>query len=1058
MEESSDEDAITASERPPTPDGCSKGFTIPDNFSGGKWELICEALHSLMNSYTTEIEELYVWMDVCCVASDTMLAESAESDASSDEEEPLARLETQSLSNRNHQSAAAVTTSTSGESVANEISNKFQQYKEKQLQKEKLKEHKKQRSKDRDPNRSLGKQLNQQSMQQWGLIMFDRIMRYMDCMLTVVLDDSYVAKPWALTNSGYGLHQDYKASGWHRFLSRRWCRLEMAYCANVPLLPEKSYYEQAVFDRKLNPLVGKAVVRADRLCGGLQYERLQARRPHLLYGTRERVLQLPPLILPHLSAEAVKRLYNPAEGQYSRPSDAPILERLNRELWPYTRKGEAGYEGERDNWGTVGQPGRRHGRGTMAFPNGNYYEGEWHHGDMQGKGVYKGNNGDNIKMDIYIGRFTRNLQDGESAGEYVRHDGASYRGDWKMGKRHGIGLFTWPDGSQYRGYWQDDERHGRGDLTLVSGAKFSGMWSCGKRCGHGIMRWPDGSYYDGDWKNDKRHGYGIYRTPYARGHMYCGEWEDGMKQGRGKMVIGGAERMCGPGTLLDMAIYEKDPQCEVLDGWFQAGNFVQEYQVVEEKTRLERHAASVFEIDSDEERRLESEAFQDTQLRFQRERDMGIVAKPNPALLEQATRKLAEAAKRRKAQNSQTREQKSGHPVEQDMILHLDSSNTSSKNQTVQQIGADCASVLPSVPALVSRKDAIVLPNAEPVSMQTPRSLLPQALQQGWQAIDELEEQYIEFLSKRSVEPQDLFTTTRAFAQRRWQQQRVLLSQIANRYHVLAVAYDEHALKADATTMREHAAELLTTCKEIAENSDRGEVGVNTSRQTIEIKDAGAAGSETASLPSWITPALPTSASSSRRNSRQMTPRAISTVAISQKWAEIDTIENNPEKCLINPSDYFLLARHYVALSDLYLHHEPQPNFGEAIEARTHAYTCLVETSAKFDRNFYSIGRGSANEKNFVLSIVSDLQRIRDLAAAATVGAELSVKATPNFAFVTSERLAVREEIRRIMHQPSSVNNYKESSQHAAALQKKDIPRDKNGYPVHYPHDYDTYF
>ena len=45
----------------------------------------------------------------------------------------------------------------------------------------------------------------------------------------------------------------------------------------------------------MNPLVGKGVMRADRLSNGLQYERLQARRAHLLYGTRESVLDLPPM-------------------------------------------------------------------------------------------------------------------------------------------------------------------------------------------------------------------------------------------------------------------------------------------------------------------------------------------------------------------------------------------------------------------------------------------------------------------------------------------------------------------------------------------------------------------------------------------------------------------------------------------------------------------------------------------------------------------------------------------------------------------------------------------
>ena len=99
------------------------------------------------------------------------------------------------------------------------------------------------------------------------------------------------------------------------------------------------------------------------------------------------------------------------------------------------------------------------------------------------------------------------------------------------------------------------------------------------------MKWADGSYYDGDWKCDKRHGHGTYRTPYARGHMYVGMWDDGVKEGRGKMVIGGGESMVGPGSG-DIEHYTADPMMEVLDGMFMGGNFIQEFHAAEEKEKL----------------------------------------------------------------------------------------------------------------------------------------------------------------------------------------------------------------------------------------------------------------------------------------------------------------------------------------------------------------------------------------------------------------------------------------------------------------------------------------
>ena len=47
---------------------------------------------------------------------------------------------------------------------------------------------------------------------------------------------------------------------------------------------------------------------------------------------------------------------------------------------------------------------------------------------------------------------------------------------------------------------------------------------------------------------------------------------------------------------------------------------------------------------------MEEAAFKDTELRFQRERETGFVTKYSPDILADATKKLAEAAKRRKKQ------------------------------------------------------------------------------------------------------------------------------------------------------------------------------------------------------------------------------------------------------------------------------------------------------------------------------------------------------------------------------------------------------------------------
>ena len=306
---------------------------------------------------------------------------------------------------------------------------------------------------------------------------------------------------------------------------------------------------------------------------------LQARRAHLLYGTRESELGGPPKVLPHLEKAVVDELYNPAGGSYSKPSDAPILDRLNRELWPFTLAGDAGYKGERDNWGAVGKVGRRHGKGSMSWPNGNEYTGLWDKNEMGGDGTYWHKTGEGVPMDVYKGKMALSLQQGK--GEFLRHDGAKYAGDWHSGQRHGFGTFTWPDGASYRGNWYKDEREGFGVLSLVDGSEYTGNWHVGRRSGEGRMFWISGAVFEGSWKKDRRHGHGTYTSPYGRGSAYTGRWKSGRKHGLGVLTL-------APGTA------EED----VLDGVFEGDNFIE--SKAEEKEAQREAINDIFDVESDE--------------------------------------------------------------------------------------------------------------------------------------------------------------------------------------------------------------------------------------------------------------------------------------------------------------------------------------------------------------------------------------------------------------------------------------------------------------------------
>ena len=124
------------------------------------------------------------------------------------------------------------------------------------------------------------------------------------------------------------------------------------------------------------------------------------------------------------------------------------------------------------------------------------------------------------------------------------HDG--YEGEWKLGKRHGHGIYKFKTGSIYQGHWESgkisgkgimifDENskyegewlngcmHGFGILKIKENFIYSGMWKNGKLDGGATVQYPNGDVYDGEWKIGKRHGKGEYR--WANGDKFCGNWQ-----------------------------------------------------------------------------------------------------------------------------------------------------------------------------------------------------------------------------------------------------------------------------------------------------------------------------------------------------------------------------------------------------------------------------------------------------------------------------------------------------------------------------------------------------
>lgn len=113
-----------------------------------------------------------------------------------------------------------------------------------------------------------------------------------------------------------------------------------------------------------------------------------------------------------------------------------------------------------------------HGEGTLTYPDGTEYVGQWKDGKEHGQGIVRWR---------------------------VDGDTAWYSGEWVDGKWHGNGIFSYPDGTKYEGKWKEGERHGQGVETYNGTEK--------------VGEWKDGTFYEGTiihqdgrkviWKNGR---------------------------------------------------------------------------------------------------------------------------------------------------------------------------------------------------------------------------------------------------------------------------------------------------------------------------------------------------------------------------------------------------------------------------------------------------------------------------------------------------------------------------------------------------------------------------
>jgi len=101
---------------------------------------------------------------------------------------------------------------------------------------------------------------------------------------------------------------------------------------------------------------------------------------------------------------------------------------------------------------------------------------------------------------------------------YLWENGTKYMGEWKDGKKHGQGTFTYGkgkwEGDKYEGEFKVGYRNGQGTYTWSDGEKYVGEWKYGRKSGQGTLTLSSGNKYVGEFKDGKKHGQGTYHLLY----------------------------------------------------------------------------------------------------------------------------------------------------------------------------------------------------------------------------------------------------------------------------------------------------------------------------------------------------------------------------------------------------------------------------------------------------------------------------------------------------------------------------------------------------------------
>lgn len=136
----------------------------------------------------------------------------------------------------------------------------------------------------------------------------------------------------------------------------------------------------------------------------------------------------------------------------------------------------------------VKNEGQKHGKGIEYTPKRYLYDGEFKANKKSGYGSLRYPNGDS-----YEGQFYNGLKHGK--GRLLQKNGIVYNGEWKNEKMDGFGVLELASGERYKGFFESGAQHGSGHIRFANGDEYKGEFVQGRFYGKGTYVWANGEFY-----------------------------------------------------------------------------------------------------------------------------------------------------------------------------------------------------------------------------------------------------------------------------------------------------------------------------------------------------------------------------------------------------------------------------------------------------------------------------------------------------------------------------------------------------------------------------------